>query len=163
MPTQLKSRVALDLLSVPPLIFRLIRRKLVLKNLAEPDSNLKLLHFEILKVLKEEGTMHMAKIGEKLLIAKAQMTHLIDRLVELDFVERETDAADRRTMNISLTPKGRSFTEAQDTLILNVMQDNIAALSDRELETLSSSLRNLHNILFKMQYPSQRCDHPSIK
>ena len=151
MPSQLKSRVALDLLSVPPLIFRLIRRKLDMMTLAGPESNLKLLHFEIMKVLKEAGTMHVAKIGEKLLIARAQMTHLIDKLVELDFVEREIDAADRRTMNISLTSKGRRFTEEQDTLILNAMQDNIAALSDKELETLSSSLRNLRDTLFKIQ------------
>lgn len=145
------SRVALDLLSVPPLIFRLIRRKLLTMALAEPDANLKLIHIEIMKVLKEEGTMHVAKIGEKLLIAKAQMTHLIDKLVELGFVERETGAPDRRTMNISLTAKGRKFTEEQDSLILNAMRDNMSSLSDKELEALSGSLRNLRDTLFKLQ------------
>jgi DNA-binding MarR family transcriptional regulator len=99
MRSEIMSRVALDLLSVPPLIFRLIRRKLLTMALAEPDANLKLIHIEIMKVLKEEGTMHVAKIGEKLLIAKAQMTHLIDKLVELGFVERETGAPDRRTIH----------------------------------------------------------------
>ena len=151
MRSEIMGRVALDLLSVPPLIFRLIRRKLIMTALAETDSNLKLLHFEIMRVLKEEGTMHVAKIGEKLLIAKAQMTHLIDKLVELGFVEREIGAPDRRTMNISLTPKGRKFTEEQDSLILNAVRDNMSSLSDKELEALSGSLRNLRDILFKMQ------------
>ena len=151
MRSEIMSRVAMDLLSVPPLIFRLIRRKLVMMTLAEPDANLKLLHFEIMRVLREEGTMHVAKIGEKLLIAKAQMTHLIDKLVEMDFVEREIGAPDRRTMNISLTAKGHKFTEEQDSLILSVMQDNISSLSEKELEALSSSLRNLRDTLFKMQ------------
>jgi DNA-binding MarR family transcriptional regulator len=151
MQNEIMGQVALDLLSVPPLIFRLIRRKLMTMTLAEPDSNLKLLHFEIMQVLKQEGTMHVAKIGEKLLIAKAQMTHLIDKLVELRFVERETGSADRRTMNISLTPKGRKFTEEQDTLILNAMRDNMSALTEKELETLSGSLLNLRDTLFKLQ------------
>jgi DNA-binding MarR family transcriptional regulator len=151
MRSEIMSRVALDLLSVPPLIFRLIRRKLLTMALAEPDANLKLIHIEIMKVLKEEGTMHVAKIGEKLLIAKAQMTHLIDKLVELGFVERETGAPDRRTMNISLTAKGRKFTEEQDSLILNAMRDNMSSLSDKELEALSGSLRNLRDTLFKLQ------------
>jgi DNA-binding MarR family transcriptional regulator len=153
MRNEIMSKVALDLLSVPPLIFRLVRRKLVMMALAEPDASLKLLHFEIMRVLKEEGTMHVAKIGEKLLIARAQMTHLIDKLVELGFVERETGAPDRRTMNISLTAKGHKFTEEQDTLVLNAMRDNISSLSDRELEALSGSLRNLRDTLFKIQQP----------
>jgi MarR family 2-MHQ and catechol resistance regulon transcriptional repressor len=143
-------RVALDLLSIPPLIFRLIRRKLVTDTLVESDPNFKLLHFEILRVLKDEGTMHVAKIGEKLIIAKAQMTHLIDKLAALGFVERETCPADRRTVNISLTKKGEKFLQEQDALILNAVRENMASLPDDELEALSSSLRRLRDTLFKM-------------
>jgi DNA-binding MarR family transcriptional regulator len=151
MRSEIMSRVALDLLSVPPLIFRLIRRKLVMTTLAETEVNLKLLHIEIMKVLKEEGTMHVAEIGEKLLIAKAQMTHLIDKLVEPGFVEREIGTPDRRTMNISLTPKGIKFIEEQDALILNAVRDNMSDLTDKELEAMADSLRNLRDTLFKMQ------------
>jgi DNA-binding MarR family transcriptional regulator len=151
MRSEIMSRVAPDLLSIPPLISRLIRRKLVMTTLAETDPNFKLLHFEIMHVLMQEGTMHVAEIGEKLLIAKAQMTHLIDKLVELEFVEREICPADRRTMNITLTAKGRKFMEEQDSLILNAVRDNMSSLSDKELEALSGSLRNLRDTLFKMQ------------
>jgi DNA-binding MarR family transcriptional regulator len=151
MQNEIMGRVALDLLSVPPLIFRLIRRKLAMTAMVDSDANLKLLHFEIMRVLKQEGTMHVAKIGEKLLIAKAQMTHLIDKLVEIGFVEREIGSADRRTMNISLTPKGSKYAEEQDSLMLNAMRDNMSALSEKELETLSGSLRNLRDTLFKLQ------------
>jgi DNA-binding MarR family transcriptional regulator len=144
------SRVATDLLSIPPLIFRLIRRKVVIDTLVENDPNFKLLHFEILKVLKDDGTMHVAKIGDKLVIAKAQMTHLIDKLVELGLIERVTSLNDRRTVNISLTEKGGKFMEKHDTLILNAVRENIASLSDNELEALSSALRGLRDTLFKI-------------
>ncbi|HTY81444.1 MAG TPA: MarR family transcriptional regulator [Dehalococcoidales bacterium] len=144
------SRVAMDLLSIPPLIFRLVRRKVVTDTLAEIDPTFKLLHFEILKVLKEEGTMHVAKIGEKLVIAKAQMTHLIDKLAELGFIERVTCQSDRRTVNISLTTKGKKFMEVQDALILNAVRENMTSLTDNELEALSGSLRRLRDMLFKL-------------
>lgn len=144
-------RVAADLLSVPPLIFRLIRRKLVMTALADTDVDIKLLHFEIMKVLKEEGTLHPAKIGERLFIAKAQMTHLIDKLVELGFVKREMDAIDRRTINITLTDKGARVLEEQDNLVINAVRDNMAALTEAELQALSNSLRTLRDILFKLQ------------
>jgi DNA-binding MarR family transcriptional regulator len=144
-------RVAADLLSVPPLIFRLIRRRLAMATLADTDVDIKLLHFEIMKVLKEEGTLHPARIGEMLLIAKAQMTHLIDKLEKLGFVNREMDASDRRTINITLTDKGSKVLEEQDNLVINALRENVAALTEAELETLSSSLRNLRDILFKLQ------------
>ena len=148
---EILGRVAVDLLSVPPLIFRLIRRKLVMTTLADTDVDIKLLHFEIMRVLQEEGTLHPAKIGERLLIAKAQMTHLIDKLVERDFVKREMDSTDRRTLNITLTEKGKKVLEEQDNLVINAVRDNMSSLSDVELEALSHSLRTLRDTLFKLQ------------
>ena len=144
-------KVAVDLLSIPPLIFRIIRRKLVMTTLADTDVDIKLLHFEIMRVLKEEGTLHVAKIGDKLRIAKAQMTHLIDKLVELDFVKREMDSNDRRTINITLTEKGSKVLEEQDNLVINAVRDNMSSLTGKELEALSHSLRNLRDTLFKLQ------------
>jgi DNA-binding MarR family transcriptional regulator len=149
---EIKGRVALDLLSIPSLIFRLVRRRVVKTTLADTNLDIKSLHFEIMHVLKDEGTLHPAKIGEKLLVAKAQMTHLIDKLVELDFVKREMCSDDRRTINLTLTEKGREVLEEQDNLVINAMEDNMAALSDEELQIFSNSLRNLRDILFKLQY-----------
>jgi DNA-binding MarR family transcriptional regulator len=148
---EILGRVAVDLLSVPPLIFRLIRRKLVMTTLDDIDVDIKLLHFEIMRVLKEEGTLHPAKIGERLLIAKAQMTHLIDKLFDLDFVKREIGSDDRRTINITLTDKGSKLLDEQDNLVINAVRDNMSTLTDAELEALSHSLRTLRDILFKLQ------------
>jgi DNA-binding MarR family transcriptional regulator len=144
-------KVAVDLLSIPPLIFRIIRRKLVMTTLDDIDVDIKLLHFEIMRVLKEEGTLHVAKIGDKLRIAKAQMTHLIDKLVELDFVKREMDSNDRRTINITITEKGSKVLEEQANLVINAVRDNMSSLTGKELEALSHSLRNLRDTLFKLQ------------
>jgi DNA-binding MarR family transcriptional regulator len=151
MRSEILERVALDLLSVPPLIFRLLRRKFIKTTLADNAADIKLIHCEIMHVLKEEGKLHVAEIGERLQVAKAQMTHLIDKLVELNFVEREIGAPDRRMMNITLTKKGRQFMEEQDNLIINAVRDNMSSLSEKELATLSSSLRNLRDTLLKLQ------------
>jgi len=148
---EIVGRVAADLLSVPPLIFRLIRRKLVMTTRDDIDLDIKLLHFEIMRVLKEEGTLHPAKIGERLLIAKAQMTHLIDTLFDLDFVKREMGSDDRRTINITLTDKGNKVLEEQDKLVIDAVRDNMSSLNEKELEALSNSLRTLRDILFKLQ------------
>ncbi len=151
MRNDIPGRVAVDLLSLPPLIFRIIRRKLIMTTLADIDVDIKFPHFEIMTVLKEEGTLHVAKIGEKLQIAKAQMTHLIDKLVDLNMVERNIDTADRRTINIALTDKGRTFLEINENNIVNAVREYISCLEDDELEALSNSLRVLRDTLLKLQ------------
>jgi DNA-binding MarR family transcriptional regulator len=148
---QILSRVNTDLLSVPPLVSRLIRKKLVMKTPGEAEMELKMPHFEIMRILKEQGTLHPAEIGEKLCIAKAQMTHLVDKLVELNYVKREMGTDDRRTLNITLTGNGNKLLDDQDRLFVNAMRENMKSLSDTELETLSNSLRVLRSTLLKLQ------------
>jgi DNA-binding MarR family transcriptional regulator len=151
MRNDIPGRVAADLLSIPPLIFRIIRRKLVMTTLADINVAIKPPHFEIMMVLKVEGTLHVCEIGEKLQIAKAQMTHLIDKLVDLNMVARNIDTADRRTINITLTDKGKTFLEIHENNIINALREYISDLKDEELEALSHSLRNLRDTLLKLQ------------
>jgi DNA-binding MarR family transcriptional regulator len=151
MVSDLSGKVAVDLLSIPPLVFRVIRRKLINIALAESDTDIKFPHMQIITVLKVEGTMHPAEIGERLLIAKAQMTHLIDKLVELGLVERNIGDIDRRTMNITLTDKGIHLAEEHEKNVHDAVGEYISCLEDSELETLSMSLRNLRDILFKLE------------
>ena len=150
MGSDIPGKVAVDLLSIPPLVFRIIRSKLINITLADIDIDIKLPHIEIMTVLKEEDSLHPAEIGEKLQIAKAQMTHLIDKLVDLELVERSFGEADRRTINITLTDKGRSFLEKHEEIIFNAVGEYISDLKESELETLSTSLRNLRDILLKL-------------
>jgi DNA-binding MarR family transcriptional regulator len=141
--------VSEDLLSTPPLIFRLIRKKIAKTAINNLDFNITPLHIEIMIVL-EEGTLHVSEIGERLQIARAQMTKLIDRLVCLNLVERTEDALDRRSINIKLTDRGNSVIKEQKNMITRAANEIISALTLEDLERLSASLRNLREILLKI-------------
>jgi len=104
-----------DLFSVPPLVIRGIRRKLFKTALANIDVDISPLHFEIMKLLHEAGTLHVAEIGQRLQIARPQMTHLIDKLVDMDIVERQVDANDRRMIKIVLTDKGKTILQERES------------------------------------------------
>ena len=119
-------RVTLDLLSIPH-------------------------HFEIMTLLREEGPLHVAEIGEKLQIAKAQMTQLTGKLADMSLVERKPDTADRRTINIAITGKGKSILEAHNSLVKNAVRETMSCLTDEELEDLSDSLRRMRDILSKLR------------
>ena len=144
-------KVATDLLSIPPLIFREIRGKLIKTSLADIDADIRPLHFEIIKLLEKEGKLHVAEIGEKLYVAKAQMTHLIDKLADLNMVERKTDIADRRIINITLTGQGRAFLEEHKNRLVGTAMETMSRLTDEELEDLANTLKKLRDILPKLQ------------
>ena len=149
MRNDILEKVSMDLLSISPLIFRAIRTKITKTTLSELDMNITPHHFEIVRLLEEEGTLHASEIGERLQIAKAQMTNLIDRLVALKMVERKMDTADRRTYDITLTAGAREILEEHKYKVVTAVQEIVSSLSDEELENLSLSLRNLRDILSK--------------
>jgi DNA-binding MarR family transcriptional regulator len=144
-------RTANDLLSLSPLIFRGVRRKLLKAALDSINVDISPLHFEIMRLLKEHGTLRITEIGERLQLARAQMTHLIDKLVELEMVERQADSADRRVTNIVLTDKGRAFLEEHGGNIWKATKEFVSGLTDEELADLSASLERLRDILSRLQ------------
>ena len=151
MRNDIMEKVTRDLLSIPPLTFRGIRRKLIKSTLSDIDEGITPLHFEILRLLEDEGTLHVAEIGVRLQIAKAQMTQLIDRLVDLGIVERQPDKTDRRITNIALTQRGISLLDEHKRNIEEAVRERISFLSDRELNELSDSLRKLWSFLGKLE------------
>jgi len=144
-------RTAIDLLSVSPLIFRGVRRKLLKAALDSINVDVSPLHFEIMRLLEENETLHITEIGERLQVARAQMTHLINKLAELGMVERQADSADRRVTNIVLTDKGRDFLEEHGSNIWKATKELLSGLSDEELADLSASLEKLREMLSRLQ------------
>jgi DNA-binding MarR family transcriptional regulator len=142
-------RVAEDLLSISPLIFRTVRRKLATMPIA--DLDITPLHFEIMVLLEEQGTLHVSEIGQRLQIAKAQMTKLIEKLVALNIVERTMNPIDRRTINVSLTSQAKVILKDNKTQITQAVQNILATLSLGDLENLSNSLRNVRDVLLRAQ------------
>lgn len=143
-------KAAGDLLSISPLIFRQIRRKLVKTTLTHIDGGITAHHFEIIRLLEKEGALHVAEIGDRLRIARAQMTQLIDRLVCLKLVERQPDAADRRTIIIRLSDYGKAVLEEHKASVMSAMEETMGSLSDADLRDLSEALRRVQEILSRL-------------
>jgi DNA-binding MarR family transcriptional regulator len=142
--------VAEDLLSIPPIIFRIVRNKLIKTTLIDIGADITPHQFEIIRLLMEEGTLHVAEICQRLQIAKAQMTQLIDKLVDLNIVERKLGKTDRRIINIALTAQGRTLLEEHKNSVIRAVNETMSFLTEKELEDLSDSLRKLRDILMKL-------------
>ena len=142
--------IADDLFSIPPLIGRSIRRKLLRTALVDMHEGILPPHLEIMKILGEAGTLHVAEISARLQIPRPQMTHLIDRLAGLGMVERQTDATDRRAIDITLTTEGKAMLRKHDRMMRGAIKTTLSDLTEKDLEEMSVALRKLRDILSKL-------------
>jgi DNA-binding MarR family transcriptional regulator len=152
---QILETVSMDLLSIPPLVSRSLRKRVARAPLGQAETHMTPHHFEIMRLLEEEGSLSASEIGDRLQLAKAQMTKLIDRLVASGIVERTCDPADRRVYDIRLTEQSRAILEEHRKKVVQAMQDIISRLSDRELENVSNSLRSLRDLLVNSSCETQ--------
>jgi DNA-binding MarR family transcriptional regulator len=130
---------------------RLIHRKLLKADLEDSYKDISHQHFAVMGMLAEVVKLPVSTIGNRLLIPKPQMTHLIDKLISLGIVERLPDTEDRRIINISLTDQGREvLMEARKSLKSNIIK-KLSCLKDEEVEELSSALRKLRHIGSKLE------------
>ena len=61
----------------------------------------------VLEALLHLGPLEHNELGSKLLVSRANVTLLVDRLAGLGFVRRERDPSDRRCVRVVLTADGR--------------------------------------------------------
>ena len=139
-----------ELFSTLPLIHRSIRRKLFKTAMGGFNKDITPPLFEIIKLLEESKSLHIAEIGDKLQIARPQMTHLIDRLVEMETVERQTGTEDRRMINVTLTASGKKMLKEHEDDIRRATTEMLANLTPEDRAALSSSLTTLREIFSRL-------------
>src|SRR5882757_3909316 len=69
-------------------------------------AQLSILQIQTLSFLKHHDNAQMGEIAEYFNIELSSATSLLNKLVTLQLVERQTDPKDRRLVRISLTKKG---------------------------------------------------------
>ncbi|WP_094549420.1 MarR family winged helix-turn-helix transcriptional regulator [Petroclostridium xylanilyticum] len=101
--------------------------------------------FNVLVILyknSEEG-MTLSDIGEQMLVTKANITGLIDRLEKQGFVKRIRDSVDRRKITAVITEKGKQFTEEIIIKYKEWSRDIMTILNDHEKNQILHILRKL--------------------
>jgi len=64
----------------------------------------------LMRLVHDKGT-GVSEIGEQLGVTNAAASQAVERLVQLDLIERTEDPEDRRAKRLALTQKGRALIE----------------------------------------------------
>jgi len=83
----------------------------------------------------------MGELAEEMLQSSATMTGIVDRLVRMELVQRQTVANDRRVVVIDLTERGRAMLTAVRQQKLREIQQILDAMAAAERTALVHGLR----------------------
>ena len=136
--------IADNLISIHPLLYKSISKPLKHQSSITPGGMF------VLGSLKRHGTQSMSDIGKCLSMPKPHVTVIVDKLIEEELVERQSDPNDRRIVNILLTKKGfDEFNSLKKDLSEN-LKIKLSKLNDQEQEILAIASQQMKEILISI-------------
>jgi DNA-binding MarR family transcriptional regulator len=95
----------------------------------------------------KEGGLSQAQISNMMLVNRANITSLVDRMEKAEFVTRTAHANDRRYNIIKLTSKGKNLFTKVEPHYFEQIKKVMAPLEDSELRKLMATLDKVRRTL----------------
>ena len=137
------NRLAENLLSVLPLWHAVIDKtfKQSLKDRMSLES------YCCLQLLRQGGAVTMSELARKLRISRQQATQTVERLYQYDLVRRRADAADRRCIQIEITPQAERYLDQIASLDAALLNRLDTRLGPEDVQALGGAVETLLRIL----------------
>ena len=133
-------------------LFGAINRNLI----REPEDSVKATNpgqSALLFVLRKTGAANMSTLGKLLVVSKPNITFLVDRLEEKEMIRRVRNMADRRSITIELTDKGRQFVDEREAFVEGRIKRKLNKLEEKDLKNLENAVGIVLSILEKLYNP----------
>lgn len=107
-------------------------------------------HIKILYYLNYYRKAIISDLALAFGISKSNMTPIIDKLTEMNYIERKTCPDDKRKIYIVLTKDGASFLKEIDKKVVENIKIKLLKTSDKDLEEMKVLVENLNGCLKKI-------------
>jgi MarR family 2-MHQ and catechol resistance regulon transcriptional repressor len=112
--------------------------------------------FNVLLVLKfKEHPLTQSDLGKRLVITRASVTSVLDRLEAKKLVERQDVPGNRRIFHVELTPKGRKLVEEVEPVYRQAIHRVLRGLNEKECRLLLSLLERVRGGVDRVYEESQ--------
>ncbi|MGE3808452.1 MAG: MarR family winged helix-turn-helix transcriptional regulator [Gemmataceae bacterium] len=102
--------------------------------------------FDVLGALRRSGkpySLTPTELMRSVMLSSGAMTNRLDRLQDLDLIERKPTPEDRRSLQVCLTARGLEVVDAAAPIRFLEAEDALRGLSGRERTLLASLLRKI--------------------
>jgi DNA-binding MarR family transcriptional regulator len=99
--------------------------------------------FNVMMLLKHQGQdagLSQVELSDMMLVNRANITSLIDRMEKGELVMRTSAPGDRRYNIVKLTDKGKALLEQVEPAYIKEVQQAVAPLKEAELDKLTEML-----------------------
>jgi len=103
--------------------------------------------YDVLLHLEEapDGRLRMGDLAARILLSKSGLTRLIDQMEDAGLVHREQPRADRRVLEVVITPSGRAALRAARRVHRDGIERHFARhLTDADVAALMAALETAH-------------------
>jgi len=97
----------------------------------------------LLNALSEESVSTPAAIADQLGVDRSGITRLLDRLEKKEYVEREHDRLDRRSVKLHITPKGKKLMSTINSLAYQHQENFLEELHLSERRGFKKELQKM--------------------
>jgi DNA-binding MarR family transcriptional regulator len=119
---------ARQVLETVPLVMRTVRAEMRRRRAAD----LSVPQFRTLNFLNRQAGASLSQVAEHIGLTLPSMSLLVEGLVERKLILRNTCAADRRRITLTLTARGQSVLEAAHGATQAALAEKLAALSAKD-------------------------------
>lgn len=109
-------------------------------------------HFHLLHSIYRSGkpSVSMTELSLATCVNKSNLTVMVDRLCSEGYLERCSDANDRRIVNVMLTEKSHSMLENKKHEMIEILAGKLNSLEDEDLIKMKTSMTNLLEVLNRL-------------
>lgn len=143
MENELLNEIIEDVFSTMPVFHKKI--KVISNQILNKDISRA--HIGLMFVLEGKENISMTFLGQLLSVSKPNITTLVDKLVELKYVERILDSKDRRLIYIKLTKKGIKFVSECKQNFKENFKKRLSKLKHEDLFLLKNTLHNMKKLM----------------
>jgi DNA-binding MarR family transcriptional regulator len=122
--------------------------------------------YNVLRIIDREGAMAQGEIARRLMVSAPVITRQAAALTDDGLVERRPDPADRRSIHLALTTRGRRRVRAMRGELLAAASELLAPLPEDQRGSLAVALEHLQVLLPARkvaQAPSASSGSPAAK
>jgi len=104
---------------------------------------------KVLKLVARTNARRIGDVADFLAVSNAAASKAVDRLVRRGLLRRTESAADRRAVELSLTPEGRTLLAQYEAATNHILKDLFGGLDPEMLQTTGSYLDGLSTEVVK--------------
>ncbi|MFQ6677576.1 MAG: MarR family winged helix-turn-helix transcriptional regulator [Fidelibacterota bacterium] len=127
------------------LMFRTARGMKKLLDTRLSEFNITSSQATVLNTLSYQDGQSLSDIGKSIHLDKPAITGLADRMEKDGLVERRRTSSDRRIIQLFFTEKGKKLFHQIEKVIVDVDNELVEALREKEIESLHSMLQRIWN------------------